>query len=215
MKVKSLSRVRLLATPWTAAYQAPLPMGFSRQEYWSGVPFPSPWFLSNNKGQQLHLEVIRTTPAPLCTLKSKYLQEAEETKMNKIRRFCVQGVYDQAVETQQKCNSFILPSFRPNIKQKRQDEFGCQPSRLESGLTRRPLALQLWVRSPARGMPASARYKPSRAFTGSSQPGMRRTVKPICPEVGRRRSCPISPSRVGSRSNPSANAGRTCASQSL
>ena len=37
-KVKSLSRVRLLATPWTAAYQAPLSMGFSRQEYWSGVP---------------------------------------------------------------------------------------------------------------------------------------------------------------------------------
>ena len=36
MKVKSLSRVR--ATPWTAAYQAPPPMGFSRQEYWSGVP---------------------------------------------------------------------------------------------------------------------------------------------------------------------------------
>ena len=38
MKVKSLSRVRLLATPWTVAYQAPLSMGFSRQEYWSGVP---------------------------------------------------------------------------------------------------------------------------------------------------------------------------------
>ena len=36
------SRVRLLATPWTAAYQAPLSMGFSRQEYWSGVPSPSP-----------------------------------------------------------------------------------------------------------------------------------------------------------------------------
>ena len=42
MKVKSLSRVRLLATPWTAAYQAPPPMGFSRQEYWSEVPLPSP-----------------------------------------------------------------------------------------------------------------------------------------------------------------------------
>ena len=41
-KVKSLSSVRLLATPWTAAYQAPPPsMGFSRQEYWSGVPLPS------------------------------------------------------------------------------------------------------------------------------------------------------------------------------
>ena len=41
VKVKSLSRVRLLATPWTAAYQAPPSMGFSRQEYWSGVPLPS------------------------------------------------------------------------------------------------------------------------------------------------------------------------------
>ena len=42
VKVKSLSRVRLLATPWTAAYQAPPSMGFSRQKYWSGVPLPSP-----------------------------------------------------------------------------------------------------------------------------------------------------------------------------
>ena len=41
VKVKSLSRVWLFATPWTAAYQAPLSMGFSRQEYWSGVPLPS------------------------------------------------------------------------------------------------------------------------------------------------------------------------------
>ena len=41
MKVKSLSHVRLLATPWTAAHQAPLSMGFSRQECWSGVPLPS------------------------------------------------------------------------------------------------------------------------------------------------------------------------------
>ena len=42
VKVKSLSRVRLLATPWTVAYQAPPSMGFSRQEYWSGLPLPSP-----------------------------------------------------------------------------------------------------------------------------------------------------------------------------
>ena len=42
VKMKSLSRVRFFATPWTAAYQAPLSMGFSRQEYWSGVPLPSP-----------------------------------------------------------------------------------------------------------------------------------------------------------------------------
>ena len=42
VKVKSLSRVRLFATPWTVAYQASPSMGFSRQEYWSGLPFPSP-----------------------------------------------------------------------------------------------------------------------------------------------------------------------------
>ena len=41
VKVTSLSHIQLIATPWTAAYQAPLSMGFSRQEYWSGVPLPS------------------------------------------------------------------------------------------------------------------------------------------------------------------------------
>ena len=39
------SRVRLCATPWTAAYQAPPSLGFSRQEYWSGMPLPSPWII--------------------------------------------------------------------------------------------------------------------------------------------------------------------------
>ena len=42
MKVKLLSRVQLLVTPWTAALQAPPSLGFSRQEYWSGVPLPFP-----------------------------------------------------------------------------------------------------------------------------------------------------------------------------
>ena len=41
MKVKVLSRVQLSVTPWTVAYQAPPFIGFSRQEYWSGLPFPS------------------------------------------------------------------------------------------------------------------------------------------------------------------------------
>ena len=44
---KSLSRVRLFATPWSVVHQAPLSMGFSRQEYWSGLPFPSPGDLPN------------------------------------------------------------------------------------------------------------------------------------------------------------------------
>ena len=47
VKEKSLIRVQLLTTPWTVAYQAPPSMGFSRQEYWSGLPSPSPGDLPN------------------------------------------------------------------------------------------------------------------------------------------------------------------------
>ena len=47
VKVKSLSRVQLFVTPWTVTYQALRSMGFSRQEYWSGLPFPSPGDLPN------------------------------------------------------------------------------------------------------------------------------------------------------------------------
>ena len=45
--MKSLSRVRLFVTPWTVAHQASLSMEFSRHEYWSGLPFPSPGDLSD------------------------------------------------------------------------------------------------------------------------------------------------------------------------
>ena len=45
--VKPLSRVQLFAIPWIVAYQAPVSMGFSRQKYWSGLPFPSPEDLPN------------------------------------------------------------------------------------------------------------------------------------------------------------------------
>ena len=54
MKVKSLSHARLLATPWTAAYQAPPSMGVSRQEYWSEVPLPSPYTLTKDTKSQPH-----------------------------------------------------------------------------------------------------------------------------------------------------------------
>ena len=47
VKVKSLSHVHLLTTPWTVAHQAPQSMGFSRHEYWSGLPLPSPADLSD------------------------------------------------------------------------------------------------------------------------------------------------------------------------
>ena len=57
VKVKLLSRVQLFATPWTIAYQAPPSMGFSRQEYWSGLPFPSPMHESES-------EVAQSCPTP-------------------------------------------------------------------------------------------------------------------------------------------------------
>ena len=63
VKVKSLSRVRLLATPWAAAHQAPPSMGFSRQEYWSGVPLPSlTWLLISLKTSTLYEAVIVKSP---------------------------------------------------------------------------------------------------------------------------------------------------------
>ena len=65
MKVKSLSRVQLLATPWTAAYQAPPSMGFSRQEYWSRVPLPSP--RDNIHGINSY-DKRSPAPAPNCTV---------------------------------------------------------------------------------------------------------------------------------------------------
>ena len=63
MKVKSLSRTRLLATPWTVAHQAPPSMGFSRQEYWSGVPLPSPAIRAEKeiKGIQIGKEEVKLT----------------------------------------------------------------------------------------------------------------------------------------------------------
>ena len=74
VKVKSLSRVRLPTTPWTAAYQAPPSMGFSRQEHWSGVPLPSP--VTSTSNSQLSWDVVswclntaRLQMALLCILK--------------------------------------------------------------------------------------------------------------------------------------------------
>ena len=67
VKVKSLSHVQLLATSWTAAHQAPPSMGFSRQEYWSGVPLPSPGDLPDSEiepmSPALAGELITTEPS--------------------------------------------------------------------------------------------------------------------------------------------------------
>ena len=73
MRVKSLSCVRLLATPWTAAYQAPPSMGFSRQEYWSGVPLPSPQLATLPQKSPLRKLPFRVMPNTIHTATRKLL----------------------------------------------------------------------------------------------------------------------------------------------
>ena len=67
VKVKSLSHVWLLATPWTAAHQAPLSRGFARQEYRSGVPLPSPYSVPGTL-QMLSYLVLSQQPFKVCTI---------------------------------------------------------------------------------------------------------------------------------------------------
>ena len=68
VKRKSFSRVRLIATPWTTAHQAPPSMGFSRQEYWCGVPLPSP----GAKGSRIDISKRRTMEASVASENSKF-----------------------------------------------------------------------------------------------------------------------------------------------
>ena len=76
VKVKSLSCVRPLTTPWTTAFQAPPSMGFSRQEYWSGVPLPSTWEKLNRLYfiMTIHISRIETSQIKVHTVtKNKQL----------------------------------------------------------------------------------------------------------------------------------------------
>ena len=74
VKVKSLSRVRLLAISWAAAYQAPLSMGFSRQESWSGVPSPSPKN-ENSQVKSHHLTRKKQTNKLYCWRHDTFINE--------------------------------------------------------------------------------------------------------------------------------------------
>ena len=88
--MKSLGRVQLLVTPWPVAYQASLSVGFSRQEYWSGLPFPSPGDLPNPgiepkspalKADALTSEPTLNKPPELFTLFFYMCQKAKPPKM--------------------------------------------------------------------------------------------------------------------------------------
>ena len=72
--MKLLSCVLLLATPWTAAHQAPPSMGFSRQEYWSGVPLPSP----------IGFYLIRGYPGRRAVKSSPAKQDTQETRVRSL-----------------------------------------------------------------------------------------------------------------------------------
>ena len=76
MKVKSLSRVQLFVTPWAVAYQAPLSMGFSRQEYCSGVPLPSPGNLPN-PGTEPRSPAFQTDSLPSVPLRHGLREKTE------------------------------------------------------------------------------------------------------------------------------------------
>ena len=104
VKVKSFSHVRLLVTPWTAAYQAPPSMGFSRQEYWSGVPLPSPLLLSLLHWQTGSLPLAPpgkplTSLSPYCVLmyeKSKAI--ASDKSLNLLFRGNVQPTLGSQIQ---------------------------------------------------------------------------------------------------------------------
>ena len=84
VKIKLLSRVWLFATLWTIAHQAPPPMGFSRQEYWSGLPFPSPGDLPDSgiepRSPTLQADALTSEPPgkPWCPNYNYSVSKAKE-----------------------------------------------------------------------------------------------------------------------------------------
>ena len=96
VKGKSLSHVRLFATPWTAAYQAPPSMGFSRQEYWSGVPLPSPMtnldIILKRRDIALpikvHLVKAMVFPVVMCGCESWTIKKAERQRIDAFELWC-------------------------------------------------------------------------------------------------------------------------------
>ena len=87
VKVKSLSRVWLLATPWTAAHQAPPSMGFSRQEYWSGVPLPSP---ITSYALPINVQLVKAMvfPVVMCGCESWTIKKAEHRRVDAVEPWC-------------------------------------------------------------------------------------------------------------------------------
>ena len=88
VNVKSLSRIRLFATPWSAAYKAPPSVGFSRQECWSGVPLPSPRLLAKNSSLvEKRQELLQQRNRPKIYLKIQILiPSIKNTNTERLKR---------------------------------------------------------------------------------------------------------------------------------
>ena len=120
MKVKSLSCVQLLATPWTGAYQAPLFMGFSRQEYWSGVPSPSPMTNLDNilKSRDItlltkvHLVKVMVFPVVMCGCESWTVKKAESRRIDAFELWCWRRLL-RVPWTARRSNQSILKEISP------------------------------------------------------------------------------------------------------
>ena len=86
--MKSLSRVQLFATPWIVAHQAPPSMGFSRQEYWSGLSFPSPGDLPDlgiePRSLTLQADALPSEPPVIPTHIPKHLERALEREQKQV-----------------------------------------------------------------------------------------------------------------------------------
>ena len=107
-KVKSLSRVRLFAAPWTVAYQAPPSMGFSRQECWSGLPFPSPGDLPDPgikpRSPALQADALLSEPMQKYMLNDSISRKSLGYMNKCTQRLLIQGFNDKLEEGFQ-CNN--------------------------------------------------------------------------------------------------------------
>ena len=118
--MKSLSRVRLLATPWIAAYQAPLSMGFSRQEYWSGLPLPSRMTNLDNilKSRDITLptkvRLVKAMVFPVVTYRceSWTVKKAECRRIDAFELWCWRRLF-RVPWTARKSNQSILNETSP------------------------------------------------------------------------------------------------------
>ena len=118
VKVKSLSRVRLFATPWTVAYQAPPSMGFSRQEYWSGLPFSSSGDLPDPaikpRSPALQADTLTSEPFPVVMYgcESWIIKNAECQKFDAFKLWCWRRLL-RLPWTARRSNQSILKEINP------------------------------------------------------------------------------------------------------